>query len=171
MPDLHRITTEYIDAEDRLRLTGEKAPGEVLVLWLTQRLVHRLMDHLCRCLDNQAHHLSQSRALQADVIQTFAQQAARARLPTQPAVLASQASQQWLVTAVDINQAADKTTLTFKGSNPDGHARLTLHEQPLRQWLGIVFEQCSKAGWPVEVWPDWVRDAYQPHHASPSLLQ
>ncbi len=85
---------------------------------MTQRLVHRLMDHLCRCLDNQAHYLSQSRALQADVIQTFAQQAARAQLPTQPAVLASQASQQWLVTAVDINQAADKTTLTFKGSHP-----------------------------------------------------
>lgn len=171
MPDLHRITTEYIDAEDRLRITGEKAPGEAVVLWLTQRMVHRLIGHLCRCLDSQAPQHSQSRALQADLIQAFAQQAARAQLPTQPAVRACQTSQQWLVTSVDISQATNKTTLTFKGSQPDSQARLTLHEQPLRQWISIVYEQCSKAGWPGEPWPDWVRDAHQPTHPSPPLLQ
>ncbi len=171
MPDLYRITTEYIDAEDRLRITGELAPGEIVVLWLTQRLIHRLMGHLCRCLDDQSPHLSQSRALQADVIQSFAQQAARAQLAAQPAVQASQASQQWLVASVDISRAADKTTLTFMGSQPGVRSRLTLHEQPLRQWLSIVFEQCGMADWPVEVWPDWVREASLPDSRSPTLLQ
>lgn len=171
MPDLQRITTEYIDVEDRLRITGERASGDVVVLWLTQRLVHRLVGHLCRGLDDPAPRLSQSRGLQADVIQSFAQQAARAQLPTQAAVQASHASQQWLVTSVDINQAPARTALTFKGSLPTSQARLTLHEQPLRQWLSIVFEQCTKADWPVAVWPDWVREASLPSHELPALLQ
>lgn len=46
MPDLQRITTQYIEVEDRLRLTGELAPGEVVVLWLTQRLMHRLIGQI-----------------------------------------------------------------------------------------------------------------------------
>lgn len=171
MPDLQRITTQYIEVEDRLRLTGELAPGEVVVLWLTQRLMHRLIGHLCRSLDDPTPHLPHSRRLQADVIQSFAQQAARAQLPAQPAVQASPASQQWLVAAIDISQAPDKTTLTFKGSLPNGQARLTLQEQPLRQWLSIVFEQCTQAGWPVAVWPDWVKEASQPSQDQPTLLQ
>ena len=44
--DLHRITTEYIDSEDRIRLTGQLASGDTVVLWLTQRLLNRLVPHL-----------------------------------------------------------------------------------------------------------------------------
>ena len=36
---LDRITTEYIDAEDRLRLSGQSADGSAVVIWLTQRLI------------------------------------------------------------------------------------------------------------------------------------
>jgi hypothetical protein len=34
-PTLDRITSEYIDTEDRLRLSGQYAD----VIWLTQRLI------------------------------------------------------------------------------------------------------------------------------------
>ena len=44
--ELQRLTTEYVDAEDRMRLTGEIRPGETLVLWLSQRLLMRLLPHL-----------------------------------------------------------------------------------------------------------------------------
>jgi len=37
--NLDRITTEYIDAEDRLRLSGKYADGAAVVIWLTQRLI------------------------------------------------------------------------------------------------------------------------------------
>lgn len=171
MPDLQRVTTEYVKAEDRLRLTDELAPGDIVVLWLTQRLVHRLVGHLCRSLDDQTSHKSPSREMQANVIQSFTQQAARAQLPSQPAVQAIKTSQQWLVTSIDVIHTACKITLSFKSEKPGGQARLTLDEQPLRQWLSIVFELCCKVGWPVKVWPDWVRDASQPAGLASTLLQ
>ena len=40
---LKRISTEYVDTEDRIRLTGEITGGEVLALWLTLHLLHRLI--------------------------------------------------------------------------------------------------------------------------------
>ncbi|MCX7180662.1 MAG: hypothetical protein NTX56_18500 [Proteobacteria bacterium] len=36
---LDRITTEYIDMEDCLRLSGQYAGGSVVVIWLIQRLI------------------------------------------------------------------------------------------------------------------------------------
>ena len=50
MSELQRITSEYIEAEDRLRLTGEVGEGETETLWLTQRLLTRLLDHLLKWL-------------------------------------------------------------------------------------------------------------------------
>lgn len=51
MPALQRMTTDYIVQEDRIRVTGECAGGGVLVLWLTQRLLVRLVPPLCRWLE------------------------------------------------------------------------------------------------------------------------
>ena len=80
---LQRITTEYIDREDRIRLTGELAAGTVVVLWLTQRLVNRLVPHLTAWLDRQVTPASNIPSVQArhqDIVQSFAQQAARVQL-------------------------------------------------------------------------------------------
>ena len=46
MMDLSRVTTVYVDVEDRFRLSGETQDGQVLVLWPTQRLLCRLVPHL-----------------------------------------------------------------------------------------------------------------------------
>ena len=45
-------------------------------------------------------------------------------------------------------------------------AKLKLAAQPLRQWLGIVYEQYRKAEWPTGVWPAWVEDAQVSAEAS-----
>ena len=46
MNSLQRITTEYDEREDRIRVSGQLAQGEAVVLWLTQRLLNRLVPHL-----------------------------------------------------------------------------------------------------------------------------
>ena len=44
MTSLKRITTEFIPVEDRIRLSGEREDnGSPLVLWLTQRLIRRML--------------------------------------------------------------------------------------------------------------------------------
>lgn len=59
--NLNRVTTVYVDLEDRFRLSGKTQDGQVLVLWLTQRLLCRLVPHLVRWLDQRAPLQASSR--------------------------------------------------------------------------------------------------------------
>ncbi len=165
VPDLLRVTTEYIEAEDRLRLSGELPDGSTVVLWLTQRLVGRLVPHLCGWLEKQT-----KAGAPVDLVQGFAQQAALASLESQPKVQAGSGSQAWLVQTIDLNGGDGFLALLFK---PDSQGaavtRLTLQTQPLRQWLGIVLSQFRRAGWPLTVWPDWAIEARAPK-AGPAAL-
>lgn len=170
MTTLQRFTTEYIELEDRIRLTGELAHGDTVVLWLTQRLMNRLVPHLTAWLARQLAPASSIPSVQAahqDIVQGFAQQAACARLAPEPPVRASSEGSGWRVDAVDIAQGEGAVVLTFKGEGK-AQATLTLAAQPLRQWLGIVFEQYQRGEWPTTVWPGWM-EAARPQ-AAPSAI-
>lgn len=39
---LQRATTEYVEEEDRICLSGELATGDTMTLWLTRRILDRL---------------------------------------------------------------------------------------------------------------------------------
>ena len=90
IPELQRVTTEYVAVEDRIRLSGEAADGATLVLWLTQRLLNLLAPSLTSGLERPD---SASDAL----LQGFAQQAAEASLSPQPAVQATAPAASWRV--------------------------------------------------------------------------
>ena len=171
MTELQRITTEYIDAEDRMRLAGEDAAGDAVVLWLTQRLLNRLVAHLCTWLEQRipVDTHDYAAAAQAEVIQSFAQQAALAALEPQTPVQSKVQSSTWLVHSVDIASGDQGVMLTFKDAEAGGSfATLTLQDQPLRQWLTILHDQYQKAEWPLTVWPEWMaapQPATAPQHA------
>lgn len=174
MSSLQRITTEYVEIEDRLRLVGELVNGATVVLWLTQRLVNRLLPHLISWLDQQltlATSIAPVQAAHHDIVQSFVQHAARAQLALEPPVLAAASQAGWRVDAVDIAQGEDALVLTFKGE-AQVSATLTLAAQPLRQWLGIVYEQCLRGVWSTTVWPAWMEQAQvsiTPHTRSAML--
>ena len=157
MTVLQRITTEYVDLEDRIRVSGEAANAPTVSLWLTQRLLGRLVAVILPWVaegddDYQA------------VKNGFSQAAARAGLQRQPPVLA-QASP-CLVTKVDLRHDAEALTLTFCGA--DGLvAELTLQRQDVRQWLNILYDAWRAAGWPAGVWPDWMDAQAMPPPAAP----
>ena len=161
MNSLQRITTEYVEREDRIRVSGELADGRAVVLWLTQRLLNRLVPHLAAWLTGQVAPASSIPCVQAthqDIVQSFAQQAARAQLAPEPPVRASSPIASWRVDSVDIAQGEDALVLTFKGE-AGAQAELKLTAQPLRQWLGIVFEQFLRGQWPTTAWPAWMQAA------------
>jgi len=164
---LRRITTEYIEIEDRLRISGEIADAEAVVIWLTQRLLLRLLPLLLQWLDQQTQHtVNNANTPRVDVLQSFAQQTARAQLEHQPPVRPSGSSATWLAHSVDIAQSAQEMALTFKSVDDLLQpATLALAAQPLRQWLNIVYDAFVIAGWPLEVWPDWIRDGATPAQA------
>lgn len=156
---LQRITTEYVELEDRIRVSGELANGDTVVLWITQRLLNCLVPHLTAWLARQVNPASSIPSVQAahhEMVQGFAQQAARAQLVPESPVCASSPMALWRVNAVDIAQGEDVLALTFKGE-ATAQATLTLAAQPLRQWLGIVHEQTLRGEWSTAVWPAWMQ--------------
>ncbi|MFD0666785.1 hypothetical protein ACT80S_03620 [Ramlibacter sp. MAHUQ-53] len=156
MPDLQRITTEYVEAEDRLRLSGERPDGSTVVLWLTLRMAVRLVPPLCRWLEQ--HTTAAGAPL--EVVQEFAQQAALAALEPAPPVRATGEARAWLVHSVDVNIRNDLVQLGFKAEGQgEVLARIAFAPQPLRQWLGILHDQFRKADWPLAAWPEWVTEA------------
>jgi len=68
VPRLARVTLGYSTEQDRVRLNGVDVDGKSLILWLTARLLNRLVPHL---VERQAdmHFSSQSSgsAVTADV--------------------------------------------------------------------------------------------------------
>ena len=172
---LQRITSIYSDVEDRFRITGEVSDESTRCLWLTQRLLLRLVPHILEWLNEIARAEGKGDLGQAELMQNVAQQAAKARLepqaavpvPTMPdpnaaiettpgAATAGQQEAIWLVEEVDISKSTNGIlTLTFKHESANG-VQLAMAPIELRQWLIILHSQWLQAGWPAAIWPEWV---------------
>lgn len=109
MIPLQRITTEYVETEDRIRLCGESETGETAVFWLTRRLVSRLVPHLCAWLERSAGDEAH-----AALLNGFAQQAAAGALTPQTPVQAATATEARLAHAIDITVGESAVQLVFR---------------------------------------------------------
>lgn len=163
---LERITTEYIDTEDRIRLSGEVGSDAPVVIWLTRRLLQRLLPMLLQWLENQSGDMPH-----AEILQGFAQQAAKAELTLQPPVRACGESAAWLVSLVDVEQSEQMVTLTFHGVNGQTPVSLALAATTLRQWLSIVYEAYLKAEWSIEIWPGWLQESVSSVQVQAGMVQ
>ncbi len=163
-----RFTTEYVDFEDRIRVSHQLDSGEVVVTWLTRRLTDRLVAHLTTWLEKETEQIPR-----ADVVQSFAQEAAALKL-AQAAATQPQAAVQppplpvaWLVREIDINTETAAVGLQLRGESPNEKRQLGLSRLQLRQWLIILRSQYLLAQWPLSAWPEWL----QPNEASTVTAQ
>jgi hypothetical protein len=155
--NLKRFTTEYSEAEDRIRLTGHIEEATPIVIWFSQRLFLRMLPRLLEWLEQRTPASARSVATPqgADIMQSFAQQAAVAALKPQAPVRPAGGGPEWLVLSVDITTTNTQVALTFRGQNEQS-AALALAPNELRQWLSIVHRGWAKAAWPAEIWPAWI---------------
>lgn len=147
---LQRITTEYCPEQDRLRLSGQPDQAAPVVVWLSRRLLSRLLPALLGWLERQ------DGGAQAPALLGYEQQAARAGLQPQAPVRALADDAAWLALTVELTMAPQRLTLTFQGG-PGRSASLALEPTALRQWLGIVHDAERQADWALPVWPAWMR--------------
>lgn len=154
---LERITTEYVEVEDRIRLSAEVQGNSPVVLWLSQRLLLRLLPSLIHWLDGQGG----TDAGYSQLMQGFAQQAAQSELTPQAPVNTTAAVSAWLVQAVDVGASEQLMRLTFRGGSEQA-ATLNLEAKPMRQWLFILKNLCQKAEWTLDFWPEWFEGGNQP---------
>ena len=158
MHKLQRITSEFIETEDRIKFTAKCANEQTLVLWVTQRLISRLITHCLDWLEKETSELDRAVALDQESrsdLQGIVQQSARQTLNQQTAVVPEHDSQSFLVQEIDININNEGVLLLFKGSESK-QAELAFNIQQLRQWLAIIRTLWAKAEWPMSLWPDWM---------------
>lgn len=157
---LSRVTTQYDHAEDRFRLLGSTPDESTLDLWLTQRLLVRIVRVLLEWLEQKDPQFGASNPHDPQVkssLHNFAQQNASASMVKAPPVKPASANRKVLVTELDIRKSDHHVILVFKIS-PEEDAEIPFDVLQLRQWLGIVYDQWLKAEWPLAVWPEWIRE-------------
>jgi hypothetical protein len=157
--NLQRLTTEYIESEDRIRITGEVENGPPVVIWMTHRLFSRLVPAILQWLEKQTASTSSvaaSRSGESELLQSFAQEAAVAALKPQPSVSANTNAVSWVVQSLDLQGSNTHLRITFL-SQPDHSAFVMLTPTQIRQWLSIVYFAWMRAQWAPQLWPDWIK--------------
>lgn len=166
---LHRVTTQYVANEDRLRLAGQLANGQTCVLWITQRLANRVLGHLLQWLEQRPLAVSSDDAPASAAsanpqrqteLQRFAQQSAAAGIPKQQAVTIDEAQCSYLVENIDLTRGEQAVRLVLKpaADSEQPLCSLALNADALRQWVTIVYRQYRIAGWNLHGWPDWMKE-------------
>ena len=159
MDGIKRFTTEYMAEEDRLRLSLETNDGEVRLLWLTRRLVIRLVPQLVKLLSQNTALLGEQGAPRTDNAQRRSQMSALGQLEQQSPVRpdAEQgAVAEHLITRLSGRLARGAVLVDFKIGEDTLIQTVPFPEAALRQWL-VVVEACFRKGeWAEEIWPDWI---------------
>jgi len=156
------MTTAYLDLEDRFRLAGETSDKELVGLWLTQRLLLRVLPHLIRLLENQRPPATatDNDNQVSGLLQGFAQEEAKQSLarekPIAP-VAPNEIPDFKLVRTVDLSTTAGKAKIKFNLEVGEP-VILLLDQRHLRQWLVIIKKYWDRAGWPSSIWPAWMKE-------------
>jgi hypothetical protein len=149
---IRRVTIEYDEAEDRIRIIGERAGLSNYGAWLTQRLSSRLLANLFKMVAP-ADDLGLSA-----IMNEFAQERAEAEFEPQRPVKAPKSDDECsLIQTIDIRTHENAVQIIFHGGSGEA-ASLTLSHQELRQWLSIMRRTYQRAEWPMEFWPPWLTE-------------
>ena len=155
---LTRITTEFSETEDRIRLSSLDEAGDIVTLWLTRRLADRLFASLIAWLDDRTDGKAGGALLHS-----FEQQAAMSGLapsvpvpaPGAPSRMDGAYSHGRLIDNVDVTKGDNGVVLALKDA-AGREAKLALTTTELRQWLSICHRCYQKAEWPLTIWPGWM---------------
>lgn len=146
MNELQRITTSYVDLEDRFKLVAALEQDRVVTLWLSQRLLRRLLPMLLSWLGNaDASSKVQGQKSSTSSIPPLEEE------KVEPPVLEANSFATHLIKEVEIKQSTEQIFLGFK--DQDALYTLALNQVSLKQWLDIIKMLWNAADWPTEVWP------------------
>ena len=162
--EIRWFTTHYVVAQDRLRLGCVLKAGDSDVLWLTQRLANALVRQLLDWLDKTT--VADSRV--ADIQHRMAQQAATTKPQKRPAERVADVPG-WLVNAVQVRIPGKTLILTFRDEGTRA-VSIRFNAEHLRRWLGVVHAQYGRAGWPLELWPEWIGEEAEDQAGAPQGL-
>jgi len=183
---LTRLTTCFVEEEDRFLVSADSDAG-VINLWLTQRLLKRLLPHLIawvgsvnpeRLAEAGAATVAQDKEGEAVAEEgTGSDENSRHHLTSQliaqhrkpiPRVAADKAVQSCLVKSLQLHTQQQTLRLVFELPDKD-EAVLLLQEEHARMWLGALYKHWQQAQW-SDIWPEWMKQAQRMRVASSAPL-
>lgn len=142
---LSRVTLDYSPDEDRMKLIGLTQEGQLIVAWLSLRLLGRVVPHLLSRYESTATSaVSNAAPLQ----QSSQSEVSGAEEPVLPA----HDTPCFLVGAADITQGTDSIILTLRGGSNE--VRFAIPASKMAQWLSGVKNLYQVAEWPMLAWKD-----------------
>ena len=160
MQSLKKVTSEFIETEDRFRLSALTKEDEVVAFWLTQRLLTRLVAHLSKQIEIDSPELSNApvgeKASYSDSDRDR-QISNRESFAKQSAVKIEKNIKPILITEVDIKFGKSDLTLVLK-SGKKSCASISFSLSELKQWLEILYTLWHRASWPISLWPQKLID-------------
>lgn len=162
MVKLKRLKFDYHPVEDRIRLQGLDETGRVVHLWLTARLLNRLIPHLAAWLTGTLPARA-PRISPLGVPAGAAPQQATPRAPAPLQVRPSTAEPEApgnpdLVEGVAVQSSADGVCLRWRSVRGEDLAEMRLSRAETRQWLLRLYQVFRGADWPVAGWPAWIAE-------------
>lgn len=130
----------------------ENSQQQTTVIWLTRRLLVRLIDAMVKAIESETQGRSES-----DTLQTFTQHRAQQVQVEESPVRAVEGSAEWLINRIDLNVSDER--LTLKLFSDEGCATLPMPRVNARQWLNIMHRLFEVAEWHYERWPSWLRQS------------
>ncbi|MDA9677874.1 hypothetical protein N9T52_00270 [bacterium] len=139
---LLRVTLAYSSEQDRIFMDGISAHGETKRLWLTARLVNRLVPHLLRITGNAS---SETRLSGVPITQN-----AEATKPVEFV----EGSEESLIGSIDIRSRDSATALIFKDRSTTAQASLILSLGETLQWANALKQCHIRGGWSASLWEE-----------------
>lgn len=156
-----RFTTHYFASEDRIQMCLECDKSEDQILWLTRRLLNRLISILLTKTVSLPSGVSADNNPKVDAIQKFAQSAAVGKLQLNKKRASIKRpknnAEAHLVTEINIQKKKNSLELVFKTENNGKTFSIKFTDTTLRQWLSILYSRYHGAEWTEEFWPTWLR--------------
>lgn len=155
---LERITTEYIELEDRIRLASLTDDNQTISIWLTMRLLRRLITHCLNLLAKSTPGLEKAptqNEKSRKSIQNFVQKSAEQQIVVETAVTVTENSPDYLAAEIDVRNDYAGVTIIFKDEFNSNYS-IYLNNRQLRQWLSMLHMIWQKAEWSTLIWPDWM---------------
>ncbi len=156
---IHTVTMSFNAMEDRIAMDSADQKGQIERLWLSRRLLDKLIPTLADQLEVNSNH-----QIPTELEQSLAQEKAELDKKHSEAVKVEARNPSWLVTSVQVGRNENEFQLLFLGENDfepstySNQARFDLAIPNLRQWLNAVYQIYLKAEWETKAFPRWIND-------------
>ena len=147
MFNIHKISQRYDSREDRIEVAIQNESGNVIRLWLTQRLANRMLAVLIRWLpDLESDEENENKT---EIKQNEPEKSKQ----QETAVNFNSAAEEGLLSTIDMSQQQKDYVLTFKWG-VTGVANIQMGLEQLRSFIAGLGQLYTAAKWDMKQFPD-----------------